>query len=128
VSGTPFDERPDPGLASERTDLAWNRSGLALLACGAAVARGITVGEPNPGHIAVGVTIHVTVPVMGSHVRSRRGVTCSRSPPGPSPSASRRSSSEPSSRADASLSNRGVPGCYELHPSRRGSDGVEEVS
>lgn len=34
-------EARDPGLASERTDLAWNRSGLALLACGAAVLKGV---------------------------------------------------------------------------------------
>lgn len=49
----------DPGLASERTDLAWNRSGLALLGCGAAVAKGVTVAEPVPGRLAVGVTILV---------------------------------------------------------------------
>lgn len=49
----------DPGLASERTDLAWNRSGLALLGCGAAVARGMTVGDPLPGRFAVGTTILV---------------------------------------------------------------------
>lgn len=49
----------DPGLASERTDLAWNRSGLALLACGAAVARGITVGEVVPARSAIGITILV---------------------------------------------------------------------
>lgn len=52
-------EGPDPGLASERTDLAWNRSGLALLGCGAAVAKGMTVGDPLPGRLAVGSTILV---------------------------------------------------------------------
>ncbi len=30
----------DPGLAAERTELAWGRSALSLFACGAAVARG----------------------------------------------------------------------------------------
>jgi putative membrane protein len=49
----------DPSLAGERTDLAWNRSGLALLACGAAVARGLGIGEPVPERLAVGVTILV---------------------------------------------------------------------
>lgn len=43
----------DPGLAAERTDLAWGRSTLALFACGAAVAKGvpkITDGSrPGPG-------------------------------------------------------------------------------
>jgi len=49
----------DPGLASERTDLAWNRSGLALLACGAAVFKGFTVGNPTPGRVAIGTAILV---------------------------------------------------------------------
>ena len=49
----------DPALAAERTDLAWNRSSLALLGCGAVVARGMTVGDPVPGRVAVGTTILV---------------------------------------------------------------------
>ena len=41
----------DPGLAAERTDLAWGRSTLSLLACGAAVAKGVpsVTGDGRPG-------------------------------------------------------------------------------
>jgi inner membrane protein YidH len=45
---------PDRGttssaVADERTDLAWNRSGLALLACGLVVGRGLSLsGLPAP--------------------------------------------------------------------------------
>lgn len=40
----------DPGLAAERTDLAWGRSTLALFACGAAVTKGVpnVTGEGRP--------------------------------------------------------------------------------
>jgi len=31
----------DPGLAAERTTLAWGRSTMSLFACGAAVAKGV---------------------------------------------------------------------------------------
>ena len=72
----PFDpDGRDPGLAAERTDLAWNRSGLALLACGAVVARGMTVGEPVPGRTAAGVVILVlggTVWALGWWQAQRR--------------------------------------------------------
>lgn len=44
----------DPGLAAERTELAWGRSALSLLACGAAVARGV----PE-------ITGHETQPIVG---------------------------------------------------------------
>jgi uncharacterized membrane protein YidH (DUF202 family) len=72
----------DPGLASERTDLAWNRSGLSLLACGAAVARGLTIGEPVPARTAVGVTILVlgglTWALGGWQARRRAGAGAAR--------------------------------------------------
>ena len=56
----------DPGLAGERTDLAWNRSGLALLACGVAVAKGMTVGDPLPARVGIGTAILVLGAVVGA--------------------------------------------------------------
>ena len=46
-------------LAETRTDLAWNRSGLALLACGLVVMRGFTVAHLPPSQVGVGATILV---------------------------------------------------------------------
>ena len=52
---THFDaDSRDPGLAAERTDLAWNRSGLSLVACGAVVMRGLAVTGLPPGDVAIG--------------------------------------------------------------------------
>jgi uncharacterized membrane protein YidH (DUF202 family) len=47
----------DPGLAAERTDLAWNRSNLSLLACGVVVMRGIARPPLTTGNVAVGLAI-----------------------------------------------------------------------
>jgi uncharacterized membrane protein YidH (DUF202 family) len=46
----------DDGLAEERTSLAWSRSSLALLACGAAVLKGVPrlpdpAGRPLAGAV-----------------------------------------------------------------------------
>jgi uncharacterized membrane protein YidH (DUF202 family) len=35
----------DPGLAAERTTLAWRRNGVSIAAAGLAVARGLPVGD-----------------------------------------------------------------------------------
>jgi uncharacterized membrane protein YidH (DUF202 family) len=50
--------RPAPATyADERTDLAWNRSGLALVACGLIVMRGLTLEGLERTQVAVGATI-----------------------------------------------------------------------
>jgi putative membrane protein len=73
------EESPQPGLAAERTDLAWNRSGLALLACGAAITRGLALPHLSRAHVAVGAVVLVlgaAVWVLGTiqaRRRSRRG-------------------------------------------------------
>lgn len=56
MTGYEADAR-DPGSDAERTDLAWNRSGLALLGCGAAVLRGIGRQPLTSGNLAVGLCI-----------------------------------------------------------------------
>jgi uncharacterized membrane protein YidH (DUF202 family) len=68
----------DPGLAAERTDLAWNRSGLSLIACGAVVLRGLANTPVGRGHLAVGaciLTLGVLTWALGwwhlAHARAR---------------------------------------------------------
>jgi uncharacterized membrane protein YidH (DUF202 family) len=41
-------------MAAERTDLAWNRSGLSLIGCGAVVIRGLANTPITRGNLAVG--------------------------------------------------------------------------
>jgi uncharacterized membrane protein YidH (DUF202 family) len=50
----------DSGLAAERTELAWGRSALALLACGAATVKGLpkvtgTAAHPLAGAVILGL-------------------------------------------------------------------------
>jgi uncharacterized membrane protein YidH (DUF202 family) len=45
----------DDGKAAERTELAWSRSALSLLACGAATAKGIP--KVTDGHPVTGVVL-----------------------------------------------------------------------
>ena len=47
----------EPGLAAERTELAWDRSALSLFACGAAVVRGLPKVTGSTAHPAAGVAI-----------------------------------------------------------------------
>ena len=43
--------------ADERTDLAWNRSGLAIIGCGLVVMRGLTLQGLPRRDVAVGAVI-----------------------------------------------------------------------
>jgi uncharacterized membrane protein YidH (DUF202 family) len=43
--------------ADERTDLAWNRSGLAIIACGVIIMKGLTLNGLERADIAVGAVI-----------------------------------------------------------------------
>ena len=68
----------DPGMAAERTDLAWNRSGLSLIACGAVVMRGLANTPVTRGNLAVGaciLTLGIVAWALGSwrvaHARAR---------------------------------------------------------
>ena len=64
----------DDGLAAERTELAWSRSALSLLACGAATAKGIpriTDGHPVTG--AVLLALGGVVWLAGVPLARRRG-------------------------------------------------------
>ena len=60
----------DPGLATERTNIAWSRSALALVACAAAVLRRVPAMSR-----ATGVALVLTVAAMvlgGGYLLRRR--------------------------------------------------------
>ena len=61
--------------ADERTDLAWNRSGLAIIACGLIVMRGLTLNGLERSDVAVGAVIlglgMATYLLAGWHARRR---------------------------------------------------------
>jgi uncharacterized membrane protein YidH (DUF202 family) len=61
--------------ADERTDLAWNRSGLAIIACGLIVARGLTLNGFERRDVAVGAVIlalgFASYVLAGWHARRR---------------------------------------------------------
>jgi uncharacterized membrane protein YidH (DUF202 family) len=61
--------------ADERTDLAWNRSGLAIIACGIVVMRGLTLNGFERSDVAVGAVILVlgfgSYLLAGWHARRR---------------------------------------------------------
>jgi len=50
-------EEDEEGLAAERTELAWGRSGLAVMACGVAIVRGLPTVEGHPAQPVAGAVI-----------------------------------------------------------------------
>lgn len=63
---TPAGPPPEPpdtidlaedGMAGERTDLAWGRSGLALMACGAVIGKGLPTISRSPAEPILGLVI-----------------------------------------------------------------------
>ena len=62
-------------LADERTDLAWNRCGLALVACGLVIMRGLRLQNLSRTNVPVGAVILVlgvvSYVVAASHTRRR---------------------------------------------------------
>jgi uncharacterized membrane protein YidH (DUF202 family) len=66
-------------LADERTDMAWNRSGLAILACGLLVMRGLTLQNLARSDVAVGGVILglgiLSYLLAGWHARRRHSGT-----------------------------------------------------
>jgi putative membrane protein len=52
-----MDAPQPPGLAAERTTLAWRRSGLSVVAVGLAIARGVPNVERVPGRPLVGLLV-----------------------------------------------------------------------
>jgi len=69
-------EGPDEGLAAERTDLAWARSGLAIGACGVVVLKGLPAITGNPRQPVIGaaiLTLGVLIWGLGRWSAYRRG-------------------------------------------------------
>lgn len=65
---------PDPGLAAERTTLAWRRSGISVIAVGITVARGIPTVDTVPARPLLGLAIVLlgAVAFAVSHRQSTR--------------------------------------------------------
>ena len=63
--------------ADERTDLAWNRSGLAIIGCGLVLMRGFTLNGFERSDVAVGAVVlglgFLSYLVAAWHARRRLG-------------------------------------------------------
>jgi uncharacterized membrane protein YidH (DUF202 family) len=66
---------PSSPSGDERTDLAWNRSGLALVGCGLVIMRGLSLSGFERADVAVGAVIlgmgMVSYLLAGWHARRR---------------------------------------------------------
>jgi uncharacterized membrane protein YidH (DUF202 family) len=66
---------PDPGLAAERTTLAWRRNGVSIVAAGLAIARGIPIGQGMEGRPVLGLAVlalGLATFVVGARQAARR--------------------------------------------------------
>jgi len=62
MTRVPADEQPgDPGLARERTALAWNRSGLAVIVCIAVVLRHLWPLKGKSAMVALGIVAAMAI-------------------------------------------------------------------
>ncbi len=75
MSARPSPDVPPPSLADERTDLSWNRSGLALLGCGVVITRGFTLHDLPRGDVGIGAVVlglgMLSYLLAGWHARRR---------------------------------------------------------
>jgi uncharacterized membrane protein YidH (DUF202 family) len=71
----------DPGLAGERTTLAWQRTGLSLMVAGIAIVKGIPTRAGVPGRTFLGAVVLVLggglflISGWAAHRRSRHAAT-----------------------------------------------------
>ena len=73
MSGPAAPVRPDPARAGERTELAWGRSILSLVACGLAIGRGLPALTGTEGHpVAGGIVLAVGVVAWATALPSAR--------------------------------------------------------
>ena len=72
---TPARPKQRSSSGDERTDLAWNRSGLAIVGCGLVVMRGLTLNGLERSDVAVGAVIlglgMLSYLLAGWHARRR---------------------------------------------------------
>jgi len=78
VTGRPDAEHPRAGLASQRTELAWSRTGLAVFVCGAVLLRRLWPLERPASYVAaaaigLGIAVWAAVLVVVGRWAERTG-------------------------------------------------------